>query len=64
MCIQCLGHFSPISPHYQAETILPLALILLKREYMQYSWDKDSYTGSLFALLSCTFVLHSKLILL
>jgi hypothetical protein len=37
MCIQCLGHFSPFSPapsltpptpHYQAETILPLSLIL------------------------------------
>jgi hypothetical protein len=48
MCIQCLGHFSPLHaapslsptpslspppPHYQAETILPLSLILLKREY-------------------------------
>jgi hypothetical protein len=50
MCIQCLGLFSslppeptlspatslsPLPPHYQAETILPLSLILLKREYMQ-----------------------------
>jgi hypothetical protein len=37
MCIQCLGHFSPLppapslTPHYLAETILPLSLILLKR---------------------------------
>jgi hypothetical protein len=48
MCIQCLGHFSPLlptpylippypplTPHYRAETILPLSLILLKREYKQ-----------------------------
>jgi hypothetical protein len=44
MCIQCLGHFSPLSPApslsspppcYQAETILPLSLILLMREYKQ-----------------------------
>jgi hypothetical protein len=44
MCIQCLGHFSPLSPTpylcpltplYQAETVLPLSLILLKREYKQ-----------------------------
>jgi hypothetical protein len=39
MCIQCLGHFSPppslipATPRYQAETSLPLSLILLKREY-------------------------------
>jgi hypothetical protein len=25
----------PLSPHYQAETILPLSLILLNREYKQ-----------------------------
>jgi hypothetical protein len=45
-----LGHFSPLpptpsltphslpyspTPRYQAETILPLSLILLKREYKQ-----------------------------
>jgi hypothetical protein len=44
MCIQCLGHFSPLplapplpplTPRYLAETILPLSLILLKREYKQ-----------------------------
>jgi hypothetical protein len=51
MCKQCLGHFSPFPPppsltltpppsfplpsRYQAETILPLSLILLKREYKQ-----------------------------
>jgi hypothetical protein len=38
MCIQCLGHFSPLPyalpcplplPQYLAETILPLSLILL-----------------------------------
>jgi hypothetical protein len=51
MCMQCLGHFSPL-PHapslmppppplspltrrYQAETIFPSSLILLKREYKQ-----------------------------
>jgi hypothetical protein len=26
---------APSTPHYQAETILPLSLILLKREYKQ-----------------------------
>jgi hypothetical protein len=51
MCIQCLGYFfpqslpspflssapslTPLTPHYQAETTLPLSLILLKREYEQ-----------------------------
>jgi hypothetical protein len=52
MCIQGLGHFSPLPPppplpptplspspppppQYPAETILPLSLILLKREYKQ-----------------------------
>jgi hypothetical protein len=37
MCIQYLGHFSPLPPppRYPAETILPLSLILLKREYKQ-----------------------------
>jgi hypothetical protein len=41
MCIRCLGHFSllPIAPslcsHFQAESFLPLSLILLKRKYMQ-----------------------------
>jgi hypothetical protein len=36
MYIQCLGHFSPpqpppypLTPHYPAETIFPLSLILL-----------------------------------
>jgi hypothetical protein len=27
--------FSPLPPYYQAETILPLSLILLMREYKQ-----------------------------
>jgi hypothetical protein len=38
MCIQGLGHFSPFlrtqpppPPGYQAETVLPLSLILLKK---------------------------------
>jgi hypothetical protein len=50
MCIKCLGHFSPFTPLpsfdpvpslspkpplFQAETVLPLSLILLKREYKQ-----------------------------
>jgi hypothetical protein len=52
MCIQGLGHFSPLPPppplpptlpspspppppQYPAETILPLSLILLKKEYKQ-----------------------------
>jgi hypothetical protein len=44
MCIQWLGHYSPLPPtpslmpplpHFQAETVLPLPLILLKREYKQ-----------------------------
>jgi hypothetical protein len=51
MCIQCLGHFFPLppppplpstppppsipTPSIPAETILPLPLILLKREYKQ-----------------------------
>jgi hypothetical protein len=54
----------------QAETILPLSLILLesissnRKDKGFGSWDKDSYTGSWLALLSCTCVLPSKLILL
>jgi hypothetical protein len=44
MCIQCLGHFCPLPPtpllspptlRYQADTILHLSLLLLKREYKQ-----------------------------
>jgi hypothetical protein len=44
MCIQCLGHFSPLppttsltpfTPHYPEDTILPLPLVWLKREYQQ-----------------------------
>jgi hypothetical protein len=52
MCIQCLGHFSPLPPppplpptppppsllpppQNPTESILPLSLILLKREYKQ-----------------------------
>jgi hypothetical protein len=43
MHIKCLGHFSPtppspspfLPPHFQAESVLPLSLILLKREYKQ-----------------------------
>jgi hypothetical protein len=51
MCIQGLGHcspaptpsftthsvpsLSPLPPQYPAEAILPLSLILLKREYKQ-----------------------------
>jgi hypothetical protein len=41
MCIQCVGHFSPLppfpslTPRYLEDTILPLSLILLKREYKQ-----------------------------
>jgi hypothetical protein len=52
MCIQCLGHFSlippapslaplpplpPLTTRYPAETILPISLILLKREYRELS---------------------------
>jgi hypothetical protein len=43
MCIHCLGHFSPMVPTptisfpsppcFQAETVLPLSLILLKRRH-------------------------------
>jgi hypothetical protein len=41
MCIQCTYEYvpppslHPLTPHYPAETILPLSLILLKREYKQ-----------------------------
>jgi hypothetical protein len=64
--------YPPLTPRYSAETILPLSLILLKREYKQKwerprvfaSWDKGSYTGSWLTLISRTCVLSSKLILL
>jgi hypothetical protein len=42
MCIHCLGHFYPLplplshtSPHFQAGPVLPLSLILLKRQHKQ-----------------------------
>jgi hypothetical protein len=46
MCIHCLGHFSPLPPTYsffpctpplfQAQPVLPLSLISLKRKHKQY----------------------------
>jgi hypothetical protein len=40
MCIQCLGHFSPPPPRYQAETILPLSLI--KFSFLKTNQKKTS----------------------
>jgi hypothetical protein len=41
MCIHCLGHFSlPFPPHFQAEPILPLSLILLKTRHKHNKGDK------------------------
>jgi hypothetical protein len=56
------------SPHFQADPVLPLSLILLKKRHKHNKEDKaflllkDSYTERLPALLSCTNVLHPKLI--
>jgi hypothetical protein len=50
MCIHCLGHFpscpppQPSSPsllHIQAEPVLPLSLILLKRTHKHNKEDKE-----------------------
>jgi hypothetical protein len=77
MCIHFLGHFSLLPPsptlfpsatHFQAEPVLPLSLILLKRRHELNKEDKafflvkDSYTERFLALLSCTNVLQPKLI--
>jgi hypothetical protein len=41
MCIHCLGHFSPpFPPRFQAEPVLPLSLILLKRRHKHNKKDK------------------------
>jgi hypothetical protein len=49
MCVYCLGHFSPLlpsltlsppSPHFQAEPVLPLSLILWKRRHKHNKEDK------------------------
>jgi hypothetical protein len=49
MCIHCLGHFSPLlplscspchPPCFQAEPVLPLSLILLKRRHKHNKKDK------------------------
>jgi hypothetical protein len=44
MCTHCLGHFShplsPTPPHFQAESVLPLSLILLKRKHKHNKKDK------------------------
>jgi hypothetical protein len=46
MCINCLGHFSPLtpafplSPYLQAETVLPSSLILLMRRHKHNKEDK------------------------
>jgi hypothetical protein len=47
MCIHCLGHFSPLAslphplpPHFQAEPVLPLSLILLKKRHKHNKEDK------------------------
>jgi hypothetical protein len=77
-CVYCLGHFSPLPPsptfspllpHFQAEPVLPLSIILLKRRHKHnkedsifVSWVKHSYTERFLALLSCTNVLQPKLI--
>jgi hypothetical protein len=62
---------SPPNPlHFQAETVLPLSLTLLKRKHSNNkkdkdffaSWDKDSNTERFLAMLPCTNVLQPKLI--
>jgi hypothetical protein len=50
MCIHCLGHFYPLPtsptlspltlPHFQAEPVLPLSLILLKKKHKHNKEDK------------------------
>jgi hypothetical protein len=50
MCVHCLGQFSCLSPHtnplphnhprFQAEPVLPLSLILLKRRHKHNKKDK------------------------
>jgi hypothetical protein len=77
MCIHCLGHITPLPPspilspstsHFQAEPVLPLSQILLKKRHKHNKEDKvfllvkDSYTERFLALLSCTHVLQPMLI--
>jgi hypothetical protein len=78
MCMHCLGHFSPFAPllqlllpsptQLQAEPVLPLSLILLKKIHKHNKKDKvfllvrDSYTEIFLALLPCTNVLEPMLI--
>jgi hypothetical protein len=49
MCIHCLGHFFPLPPsltlslfppHFQADPVLPLSLILLKTRHKHNKEDK------------------------
>jgi hypothetical protein len=61
--------FPSFPPHFQAELVLPLSLILLKRRHKHSkkdsvfaSWVKDSYTERFLALLPCINVLQPKLI--
>jgi hypothetical protein len=66
--------YPPISPSllfpppFQAEPVLPLSLILLKRKHKHNKEDKvfllvkDSYTEGFLALLSCTNMLQPMLI--
>jgi hypothetical protein len=59
---------SPQPPRFQAELVLPLSLILLKRRHKHNRKDKvpllvkDSYIERFLTLLPCTNMLQRKLI--
>jgi hypothetical protein len=58
----------PTPPRFQADPVLPLSLILLKRRHKHIKKDKvfllvkDNYTERVLALPPCTNVLQPKLI--
>jgi hypothetical protein len=75
--VHTLCHFFPchppplsplFPPRFQAEPVLPLSIILLKKRHKHNKEDKafllakDSYTEIFLALLSCTPVLQPMLI--
>jgi hypothetical protein len=54
MCIHCLGHFStlppsspfsPFPPQFQADPVLPLSLILLKKRHKHNKEDKAFFAS-------------------
>jgi hypothetical protein len=72
MCIHCLVYSPPCStpPNFQQNLFCLLVLQLCWRENIRQqgrhsvfaSWDKDSYTEKLLALLPCTCVLKPTLV--